>query len=281
MIIADSIAHLKSSLATLNTGKRVLIPTMGNLHDGHLSLVQQAKNYSSQIIVSIFVNPLQFGPSEDFNTYPRTLEKDLTLLKELGVSLVFTPSISEIYPDLSDQCQVQAPKISADLCGIYRPIFFHGVATVVTKLFNLVQPDIAIFGEKDFQQLHIIKKMVNDLCFPIEIISGPTVRESDGLAMSSRNQYLTIEERQQAISLYNALVKIKSRLTAGEKNYPELIVDANNQLMNNSFKMDYIEIRNQETLEKATPEDKSLVILMAGWLGRTRLIDNMTVLLEH
>ncbi len=281
MIIADSIARLNSSLTSLNTGKRVLIPTMGNLHEGHLSLVRQAKTYSSQIIVSIFVNPLQFGPSEDFNTYPRTLERDLTLLKELDVSLVFAPPISEIYPDLSDQCQVQAPKIATDLCGIYRPIFFHGVVTVVAKLFNLIQPDIAIFGEKDFQQLHIIKKMVTDLCFPIEIVNGPTVRESDGLAMSSRNQYLTSEERQHATSLYHALTKIKSRLIHGEKNYQELIVEANKQLTNNFFKMDYIEIRNQDSLQQVTSEDKKLVILMAGWLGRTRLIDNMTVCLEQ
>jgi pantoate--beta-alanine ligase len=281
MIIADNITLLKSSLANLQTGKRVLVPTMGNLHEGHLSLIRQAKTYSSQVIVSIFVNPLQFGPSEDFNTYPRTLEKDLTLLRELGVSLVFTPSISEVYPDLADQCQVQAPQIAADLCGIYRPIFFHGVVTVVAKLFNLIQPDIAIFGEKDFQQLHIIRKMVKDLCFPVEIVAGPTVRESDGLAMSSRNQYLTEKERQHAKAIYSALITMKSRLAAGEKKYQQLIVDADKELTNNFFKMDYIQIRNQDTLEPATLEDKTVVILMAGWLGRTRLIDNMTVVLEY
>lgn len=277
MIVTENITHLKESLAVHRKDKIVFVPTMGNLHAGHLSLIETAQRYSSHVVVSIFVNPLQFGPSEDFETYPRTLEQDIAALTTLNVPFVFTPKTTDIYPDIIDHSCVTVPSISDDLCGKFRPGFFNGVATIVTKLFNIVQPDIAIFGEKDYQQLQIIKKMTKDLCFPLEIIGAPTIREADGLAMSSRNQYLSSEQRLHAKEMYCALSQLKTSLLNGDLNHSKLITQASNYLEKNNFKMDYIAIRNQHTFATATSEDQDLVILMAGWLGRTRLIDNMTV----
>lgn len=277
MLSIQDIPTLRQQLKKVHDQKIVLVPTMGNLHQGHLELVTRAQSYSKQVIVSIFVNPLQFGPNEDFATYPRTLESDLAKLQALNVPFVFTPRIEDIYPQLDNHTQVAVPKISDDLCGIFRPHFFYGVATIVCKLFNIVQPDIAIFGEKDFQQLHIIKKMVQDLCLPIEIVAAPTVRESDGLAMSSRNQYLSNEFRVQANEIYQTLENIKSQLLTKQNSYAEIISNAISNLENKNFKVDYISIRDKNTLLPAQKEDAELVILIAAWLGSTRLIDNMTV----
>jgi pantoate--beta-alanine ligase len=257
-------------------GQRIaLVPTMGALHDGHLSLVAQARNCADRVIVSLFVNPLQFGPNEDFDRYPRTFERDCELLDARGVHALFAPADAEMYPDGREgQTRVHVPGLSDMLCGLSRPGFFDGVATVVTKLFNAVQPDIAIFGEKDFQQLVVIRRLVRDLNLPIEILSGPTVREADGLALSSRNAYLSDAERVAAPALYQQLQQAAQALRDG---CSPAAAEAEGERALNAvgFNTDYFSVRRAHDLSPAQPCDAALVILVAAYLGSTRLIDNL------
>ncbi|MBK5971006.1 MULTISPECIES: pantoate--beta-alanine ligase [Thiorhodovibrio] len=257
-------------------GQRIaLVPTMGALHDGHLSLVAQALSCADRVIVSLFVNPLQFGPNEDFDRYPRTFERDCELLNARGVHALFAPADAQMYPDGREgQTRVHVPGLSDMLCGLSRPGFFDGVATVVTKLFNAVQPDIAIFGEKDFQQLVVIRRLVRDLNLPIEILSGPTVREVDGLALSSRNAYLSDAERVAAPALYRQLQQAAQALRDG---CSPAAAEAEGERALNAvgFNTDYFSVRRAHDLGAAQPCDAALVILVAAYLGSTRLIDNL------
>jgi pantoate--beta-alanine ligase len=255
-----------------------LVPTMGNLHDGHLKLVETARQYADKVIVSIFVNPMQFGEHEDFGSYPRTLEQDSTLLAEQGVDLLFSPDVGEVYPENTDALtRVEVPGLSTELCGKSRPGHFNGVTTVVAKLFNMVQPDLAVFGEKDYQQLFLIKKMVADLDFPLRIQGVPTVREPDGLAMSSRNAYLDAQQRRCAPLLYKALQNLRQRLLEGREDLQNLQESAVKFLENEGFVVDYVSIRRVDNLQPAVQGDQQLVILAAAWLGKARLIDNILV----
>ncbi|HHJ38271.1 MAG: pantoate--beta-alanine ligase [Methylothermaceae bacteria B42] len=255
-----------------------LVPTMGNLHPGHLSLVETAKARANRVVVSIFVNPLQFGPNEDYARYPRTLEADREKLANCGVDLLFSPPVEEIYPQGSKKTTyIEVPGLSDILCGASRPGHFRGVATVVAKLFNLVQPHLAVFGEKDFQQLLVIRKMVADLNFPVEIIGAPIVREADGLAMSSRNQYLSSQERKVAPSLYQVLCETRSAIKAGEQDYYRLAKAQTAKLRQLGFDPDYFSILRAHDLGEPSPGDSPLVILTAAKLGQTRLIDNLVV----
>ncbi len=254
------------------------VPTMGNLHQGHLKLVQEAKQHCDIVVVSIFVNPMQFGPSEDLDAYPRTLQQDCQHLSDLGVDCVFMPKAQDIYArGLEQQTFVEVPGLSYMICGASRPGHFRGVATIVCKLFNMVQPNHAFFGEKDFQQLQVIKAMVQDLSMNLVIHGVPTVREPDGLAMSSRNGYLTEKERKIAPLLYQTLEKLSEQIIAGRRDYRALIKEHSLTLYNSGFKTDYIEIRAANTLSPPSHEDTELVLLAAAFLGKTRLIDNMPV----
>lgn len=255
-----------------------LVPTMGNLHAGHLQLVERARQMAERVVVSSFVNPLQFGPQEDFATYPRTLEADQAALDQLGVDLVFTPAVDEMYPEgLERATRVEVPGLSGRLCGVQRPGFFVGVATVVAKLFNLVQPDTALFGEKDYQQLLVIRRLVADLCFPIDIVGIDTVRETDGLAMSSRNQYLSAEERAQAPELYRVLQDMADQLRRGQGDIPRLEEDATLRLSRLGFEPEYVQVLQADDLELPAKPGAELVILAAAKLGKARLIDNLRV----
>jgi pantoate--beta-alanine ligase len=258
-----------------------LVPTMGNLHAGHLSLVERALSLAQRVVVSIFVNPMQFGAGEDYQTYPRTLAADQQQLESLGVHLLFTPTTQAIYPDdLNTATYVEVPHLSQILCGASRPGHFRGVATVVNLLFNLVQPHFALFGQKDYQQLLIIKKMVADLQMPIEIMSMPTVREPDGLAMSSRNNYLTPEQRAIAPGLYQTLNKLKEQIKRREDELTNLEAQAFNNLEKQGFKPDYLTARQPHNLAQATISEKNMIILAAAHLGSTRLIDNLIFINE-
>ena len=274
------IAGLRARIAGWRAkGEKIaLVPTMGNLHDGHLKLVAEARQRGDRCVVSIFVNPMQFAEGEDFDSYPRTLEEDAEKLRQAGTDLLFAPSVEIIFPaGRAAQTQVEVPGISDILCGASRPGHFIGVATVVTKLFNLVQPDMALFGEKDFQQLMVICRLTQDLCFPIEIISVATDREMDGLARSSRNGYFSASERELAPALYAALKAVAERLQAGETDLADIEDSAVNTLQESGFRPDYFTIRRAVDLERPHVDDKELVILAAAYLGRTRLIDNLTV----
>ncbi|MEH6549464.1 MAG: pantoate--beta-alanine ligase [Pseudomonadales bacterium] len=257
------------------------VPTMGNLHDGHLKLVRQARNTCDFVIVSIFVNPLQFGPNEDLAAYPRTLAADKEKLFAEGTNLLFAPSVDEMYPGNPNlQTQVTVPEISNTLCGAVRPGHFTGVATVVSKLFNMVQPDTAIFGKKDFQQLLVIRRMVNDLSMPIEIVGVDTARSDDGLALSSRNGYLNSHQRTIAPRLHKILQDYRGALASGFDNYAELEHLATADLYAAGFRPDYFSIKDASTLAEVTPETEEVVILTAAMLGNTRLIDNVTLALN-
>jgi pantoate--beta-alanine ligase len=257
------------------------VPTMGNLHEGHLDLVRRARKLCDVIIVSIFVNPMQFGANEDLDAYPRTLIADKEKLFAEGVSMVYAPGVEEIYPDGVDiQSQVQVPELSNTLCGASRPHHFTGVATVVSKLFNIVQPDVAVFGEKDFQQLSIIRKMVRDLCMPIEIIGVPTTRAEDGLALSSRNGYLTPAQRKVAPLLNQTLVECREAIACGFDNFRELEAHAKLKLIRAGFEPDYFEIRDARSLGEVTEKTEELAILAAARLGQPRLIDNIRLSLN-
>jgi pantoate--beta-alanine ligase len=254
------------------------VPTMGNLHEGHLKLVDMARQHASKVVVSIFVNPTQFAAGEDIDSYPRTLEHDSTLLAERGADLLFAPDTDEMYGNQSaGQTLVEVPGLSAMLCGESRPTHFVGVTTIVAKLFNIVQPDLAVFGEKDFQQLFLIKKMVKDLDFPIKILGAGTVREESGLAMSSRNNYLSATQRMRAALLYKCLKQTAASIVDGERNYTKLEENAAKILENYEFLVDYVSIRHAKDLQMAAMDDKELVILAAVRLGKARLIDNITV----
>lgn len=260
-------------------GKRIaLVPTMGNLHEGHLSLVRRASETADIVVTSIYVNPMQFGASEDLDSYPRTLQEDQDALDKAGSTLVFTPATSEIYPDgLARQTRVIVPEVSEGHCGASRPGHFEGVATVVTMLLNMVQPDVAIFGEKDFQQLAVIRKLTRDLMIPVEIIGAPTVREKDGLAMSSRNGYLSKTERASAPVVYRTLKEAAEKIRQGRTDFNAIADEAKQALTDTGFRPDYFNITNSLTLKPATADDTELTLLVAAVLGTTRLIDNLSV----
>ncbi|KGY12314.1 pantoate--beta-alanine ligase [Vibrio tubiashii] len=260
-------------------GRKVaFVPTMGNLHEGHLTLVRKARENADVVVVSIFVNPMQFDRADDLNNYPRTLEDDLSKLSAENVEIVFTPTPEIIYPNgVENQSSVEVPGLSNILEGASRPGHFRGVATVVTKLFNIVQPDVACFGEKDFQQLAVIRKMTEDLALDIEIVGVPTVREMDGLAMSSRNGLLTIDERQRAPVLARTMRWISSAIRGGRDDYASVVEDANDQLRAAGLQPDEIFIRDARTLQAVTEETTQVVILMSAFLGKARLIDNQVV----
>ena len=254
----------------------ILVPTMGNLHSGHLSLVEYAGARKGKVIVSIFVNPIQFVQGEDYENYPRTLKSDLELLERQEVDLVFNPAVDEIYPGgLEMQTRVTVTPLDGIFCGKFRPGHFTGVATVVTKLFNLVQPDVAIFGEKDYQQLLVIKKLVSDLAIPVEILSVPTVREPDGLAMSSRNHYLTPEQRKTASLMYRQLNRVADSILDGETEFNRLQDEATAVLENAGFRPEYFGVQDAETL--GPPQEGDIIVLVAAWLGQARLIDNILI----
>ncbi|WP_296806134.1 pantoate--beta-alanine ligase [Thiocapsa sp.] len=262
-------------------GERVaFVPTMGNLHAGHLTLIAEARARAPRVIASIFVNPMQFGPAEDLDAYPRTLARDRELLEAAGCDLLFAPGVASVYPRGSEvQTRVEVPGLSDVLCGESRPGHFRGVATVVCKLFNMVQPDIALFGEKDFQQLLVIRRMVEDLDMPIEIVGVPTVRESDGLAMSSRNGYLSPSERALAPGLRRVLTAARQSLLAGNV-AASVEREAEAALREAGLAPDYVQVRAADDLRSATEGDRDLVILAAAYLGRARLIDNLRVQLD-
>jgi pantoate--beta-alanine ligase len=285
MEIIASIRELRNTLK--NQEQIAFVPTMGNLHDGHLKLVEIAKQHAKCVVVSIFVNPLQFGPQEDLANYPRTLEADCRKLQAAGANIVFTPSVEEMYPDaastveglnLGQTMKVTPPPIANELCGASRPGHFDGVATVVAKLFNIVQPNIAVFGKKDFQQLFIIRELVKQFNLPIEIIAGETVREPSGLAMSSRNGYLTDAQKAQAAQLYKMLESIVLRVRSGTAELGLLADAASLALKELGWDVDYVSFRSQTTLMPAGSEDQQLVVLAAAKLGTTRLIDNIDFL---
>ncbi len=253
-----------------------LVPTMGNLHLGHLALVDAAKARADRIVVSIFVNPLQFGPGEDYARYPRTLQADREKLVNCGVDMLFSPPVEAMYPLGTEAAtHIEVPGLSDILCGASRPGHFKGVATVVGKLFNLVQPHLAVFGEKDYQQLLVIRKMVMDLNFPVEIIGVPIIRETDGLALSSRNQYLSPQERKIAPHLYQSLCDTRSAIERGEQDYPRLARQQKAKLRQLGFDPDYFAILRAHDLTKPLAGERPLVILAAAKLGQTRLIDNL------
>lgn len=255
------------------------VPTMGNLHAGHLSLVKAAKDRADKVVVSIFVNPAQFGPNEDFAQYPRTLEADCQALKEAGVDLVFTPTDQMLYPKgITEHTFVKVPAISDGLCTDTRPQFLQGVTTIVCILFNIVRPDVALFGEKDYQQLRCIQRMVKNLHMPIEVIGMPTLREANGLAMSSRNQYLSAAQRDTAALLYRTLQDLVSNIQKNIRPIPELEAEARSTLDAHGFVTDYISVRSQSDL-KAPDTEQALVVLAAAYLGKTRLIDNIPFVL--
>ena len=261
-------------------GRVAFVPTMGNLHEGHLALVREAKKRADNVVVSIFVNRLQFGQGEDFDKYPRTLGQDAAKLEGEGVAVVFAPDEKELYPNVEQRYNVEPPNLQNELCGRFRPGHFRGVATVVTKLFNIVQPDAACFGKKDYQQLAIIKGFAEDLNFNVEIVPVDTGRASDGLALSSRNQYLNENERAEAPRLFSELNKIAEALYGGNLAYAELEQTAVRNLTAAGWTVDYVEIRHAESLAVAHAGDKDLVVLAAARLGGTRLIDNVEVSLR-
>ncbi|WP_159878599.1 MULTISPECIES: pantoate--beta-alanine ligase [Aquitalea] len=258
-------------------GKLAFVPTMGNLHEGHLALVAAAHEHADKVVVSIFVNRLQFGQGEDFDAYPRTFDSDCAKLEAAGVDALFFPTEQELYPRVKQDFNVEPPHIQNELCGAFRPGHFRGVATVVSKLFNIVQPDVACFGKKDFQQLHVIKAMVDDLNIPVAVIPVDTGRAEDGLALSSRNGYLTAEERAEAPRLYRNLSAMRDALQAGDSDYAALEAKTSADLQQAGWTVDYVEVRHADTLEVAHAGEKRLVVLAAARLGRTRLIDNVEV----
>ncbi|WP_038317078.1 pantoate--beta-alanine ligase [Kingella kingae] len=275
MQIIHSIEALRQWRRTV--GSVAFVPTMGNLHAGHLSLVQRAKQEAEHVVVSIFVNRLQFGQGEDFDQYPRTLEQDAAKLRDAGVAVLFAPDERELYPNVSQQYQVEPPHLQNELCGAFRPKHFRGVATVVNKLFNIVQADVACFGKKDYQQLAIIQGMVADLNMPIRIVPVDTGRADDGLALSSRNQSLSVDERAEAPRLYQQLTWIADEIRAGNQAYSELENAAKDVLISHGWQVDYVEIRSASSLHIARLGDKKLVVLAAVRLGSTRLIDNLEI----
>ena len=275
MQIHAAIPDLRASLR--NCGRIVFVPTMGNLHEGHLALVREAKKRADNVVVSIFVNRLQFGQGEDFDQYPRTLQQDADKLKGEGVAVVFAPDEKALYPHVAQRYNVEPPNLQNELCGKFRPGHFRGVATVVSKLFNIVEPQLACFGKKDYQQLAVIQGFVEDLNVNIEIVPVDTGRAPDGLALSSRNQYLSETERAEAPHLYRELCIMAEAIKAGNLDYAGLENAATAALVQSGWVVDYIEVRHAGSLEVAHAGDKQVVILAAARLGKTRLIDNIEV----
>lgn len=284
MLIIETLPLLRQHIRRARQeGKRIaLVPTMGNLHDGHMKLVDEAKAHADIVVVSIFVNPMQFDRPDDLVRYPRTLQEDCEKLNKRKVDFVFAPAADQIYPQGTEgQTYVEVPGLSTMLEGASRPGHFRGVSTIVSKLFNLVQPDIACFGEKDFQQLALIRKMVADMGYDIEIVGVPIIRAKDGLALSSRNGYLTAEQRKIAPGLYKVMCEIGEKLQAGERELDEIIALAEKALNEKGFRADDIQIRDADTLLALTETSQRAVILVAAWLGQARLIDNQTVTLTQ
>lgn len=280
MNLVKTIADLRAAVSRARgEGKRIgFVPTMGNLHAGHIALVKKAGQRADFVVASIFVNPLQFGPNEDFASYPRTLAADQDKLFEAGCHLLFAPSVEEMYPHgQAVQTTVRVPGVSEGLCGGSRPGHFDGVSTVVNKLFNMVLPDLAVFGQKDYQQLAVIRTMVRDLNMPVQIVGEPIVRAEDGLALSSRNGYLSVNERAIAPVLYRILSQLAEAISDGNRDYPTLRTQGQQALQAAGLRPDYIEIRNAVDLQPADADTRELVILAAAFLGKTRLIDNLLV----
>ncbi len=277
LIVAHDLETLQKSLVDLAMGGKtvVLVPTMGALHDGHISLVEQAKTHADCVMATIFVNPTQFGKDEDFDKYPRTLEADSKKLDRAGVSVLYAPSAEDMYPQ-GFSTSVSAGALGTILCGAFRPGHFDGVATVVTKLFLRTLPHVAIFGEKDYQQLCVLRRVASDLDLPVEIIGAPTLREADGLAMSSRNAYLTPEERSIASKLYSVLNQTAHRIQSGIA-VAEAIADGMVLLSNHGFRVDYLALRDADTLDAMNEYRAPARLLAAAWLGKTRLIDNIAM----
>jgi len=279
MQVVHTAAELRAALA--GKAGTALVPTMGNLHAGHVSLIELAKRHGQPVVASIFVNPLQFGAGEDFERYPRTLVADCEKLAAAGCDFVFAPEVAEMYP-VPQTFTVQPPaSLASDLCGAFRPGHFSGVATVVLKLFNLVQPRVAVFGKKDFQQLFVIRDLVRQFNLPIDIVAGDTLREADGLALSSRNAYLGASERIQAAALQHELAAIVAAIQAGERDFEALTATAGRHLKMAGWRVDYVALRDAATLQPPTPESTRLVVLGAAWLGKTRLIDNIETALGN
>ncbi|WP_417657904.1 pantoate--beta-alanine ligase [Pseudidiomarina aestuarii] len=274
MQVLKSLDELRAWRSLLE-GSVALVPTMGNLHEGHLKLVDMAQQQADHVVVSIFVNPMQFGKNEDLDAYPRTFDADCAALIERGAAAVFAPTVADVYPrGLAEQTTIEVPGISDILCGASRPGHFRGVATIVAKLFNMVQPDVAIFGEKDFQQLQVIRLMTADLSLPVTILGMPTERADDGLALSSRNGYLSESERAQAPIIYQTLQQTAAAIQQG------LAIEVAEQqarkiLSQQGLRIDYVEVRRSSDLQRPQPADRELVMLVAAFLGKTRLIDNL------
>lgn len=280
MELATTVAEARARVREWRAaGQRIaLVPTMGNLHAGHLSLLAAARFRADRVIASVFVNPLQFGPAEDFAAYPRTLADDEGLLAEAHCDLLFAPTVEQVYPDGSTQATLITVRgLATVLCGQFRPGHFDGVATVVAKLFNIVAPDVAVFGEKDFQQFIIIRRMTRDLMLPVEIVGAPTVRAPDGLALSSRNRYLSPEERAIAPAIHRALQAAVQRLDAGDRNFLGIESAGWQALAVAGLRPDYFAVRDAEDLQPPRPGSPELVVLTAARLARTRLIDNLRV----
>jgi pantoate--beta-alanine ligase len=277
------IAAIRAQVAAWRAaGQRIgFVPTMGSLHAGHMSLLSAARYRADRVIASVFVNPLQFGPGEDFERYPRTPEDDARLLEEAGCDLLFLPAVDEIYPEGRDSAtRVSVKPLSEILDGAHRPGHFDGVATIVAKLFGIVQADVAVFGEKDFQQLAIVRRMTADLAIPVEIVGAPTVRSPDGLAMSSRNRYLSDAERALAPRIYATLRAAAERIYGGERDYAAIATWGAEALRAAQMQPDYVEIRDSTTLLSPDAASRELVILIAARLGKARLIDNLRVALR-
>ena len=272
-----TIQGLQASLSPARTARKIIgfVPTMGNLHEGHLTLVREAKKLCDVVVVSIFVNPIQFGPNEDFDNYPRTLERDSQLLADVGCDIIFAPSVEQMYGNKPRLTNISVSTITDDLCGLQRPGHFDGVAVVVTKLFNMVQPKYAFFGQKDYQQLAVIRQFVRDLNIPLEVIGVPIVRAQDGLALSSRNGYLTPEQRQTAPIIYQTLKAAAAQLQQGEA-LEQVLSHIREQLTQAGFVVDYVEARSTD-LQKVVEFNQDTVLFVAAKLGNTRLIDNLQV----
>ncbi|AWY40044.1 pantoate--beta-alanine ligase [Pseudomonas putida] len=280
MVIVETVLALRKIVgrARSENKKVALVATMGNLHEGHIALIDVAKQHADFVVATIFVNPLQFGPSEDLEKYPRTPDADQAKLKEAGCDLLFLPDVAEMYTEgFEAQPIVSVPRVSEGLCGAARPGHFNGMATIVNKMFNVVQPDIAVFGEKDYQQLAVIRSMVRNLNIPIKILGAPTVRASDGLALSSRNGYLNEQERTAAPILYQCLKDVAISLQRGCLDIEQLLDEQCKRITSSGFQLEYLEIRNAHDLSLTSETSGHLVILVAARLGKTRLIDNVVV----
>ena len=272
----------KDLMAKKKAGKKIgLIPTMGNLHHGHLSLFKLAQQHCDVLVSSIFVNPMQFGANEDLDKYPRTLKDDIEKLESINVDYLFTPTNEIIYPlGTKVNTSVEVNRLTERLCGETRPEHFRGVATVVNILFNILRPDVVVFGKKDYQQYMILNAMVEDLFMPIEIIAGEIIREENGLAMSSRNKFLSPEEKEKAAELRQTILDTAEQIESGRRNYGSLQKEATQRLISKDFKVDYFEICNAIDLEKATDTDTQILIACAAWMGKPRLLDNLEISLK-